>query len=101
MVKKILVEPTELFEYGVYNSETDIATNPKTGENIPNDLTTIADMILDRLTDSIDGIEEVILFIKDNTKLSHEVLDSCIKELKGYKTDLENEKKSSLSNIIN
>jgi len=79
----------------------DIATNPKTGENVPNEMSTAASMIIDRISETVSSLEEIVLFIKDNTKLSHESIDTAIDELKSYADSLNKEKDSSMKNLIN
>jgi hypothetical protein len=100
-IKKNLVEPTELFETGVYNSETDINSNPKTGENTPDKVGAVIDRLTERINETISSLEELQLFVKDNSSLSHESLDKCIAELSSYVKALEQETKDGASVIIN
>jgi hypothetical protein len=100
-IKKILVEPTELFETGVYNSETDVNSNPKTGENTPDKVGAIIDRLTERINEIVSSLEELQLFVKDNSSLSHESLDKCINELSSYVKALEDETNDGASVIIN
>lgn len=101
LVKKKFLEPTELFETGVYNSETDINTNPKTGENKPDDLNAVVDRLTERLKEITHSLEEMRLFIKDNSSLSHVSLDKCITELGSYLKSLEDEINNGVSDVVN
>lgn len=100
-VKKKFVEPTELFETGVYNSETDTNTNPKTDENKPDAVGAVVDRLSERLKEITHSLEEMRLFVKDNSSLSHDSLDKCINELGTYLKSLEEEVKSGASAIVN
>ena len=100
-IKKNLVEPTELFETGVYNSETDVNSNPKTGENTPDKVGAVIDRLTERITEIVTSLEELQLFVKDNSALSHDSLDKCISELSSYVKALEDETKEGASAIIN
>ena len=100
-IKKSLVEPTELFETGVYNSETDVNSNPKTGENTPDKVGAVIDRLTERINEIVSSLEELQLFVKDNSALSHESLDKCINELSSYVKALEDETNDGTSVIIN
>jgi len=100
-VKKKFLEPTELFETGVYNSETDTNTNPKTDENKPDAVGAVVDRLSERLKEITHSLEEMRLFVKDNSSLSHDSLDKCINELGSYLKSLEEEVKSGASAIVN
>jgi hypothetical protein len=100
-IKKSLVEPTELFETGVYNSETDVNSNPKTGENTPDKVGAVIDRLTERINEIVSSLEELQLFVKDNSSLSHESLDKCINELSSYVKALEDETNDGASVIIN
>jgi len=100
-VKKKFVEPTELFETGVYNSETDTNTNPKTDENKPDAVGAVVDRLSERLKEITSSLEEMRLFVKDNSSLSHDSLDKCINELGSYLKSLEEEVKNGASAIVN
>jgi hypothetical protein len=100
-IKKSLIEPTELFETGVYNSETDVNSNPKTGENTPDKVGAVIDRLTERIKEIVSSLEELQLFVKDNSSLSHESLDKCIAELSSYVKALEDETNDGASVIIN
>lgn len=100
-VKKKFIEPTELFETGVYNSETDTNTNPKTDENKPDAVGAVIDRLSERLKEITNSLEEMRLFVKDNSSLSHDSLDKCINELGSYLKNLEEEVKNGTSAIVN
>jgi hypothetical protein len=100
-IKKSLVEPTELFETGVYNSEMDVNSNPKTGENTPDKVGAVIDRLTERINEIVSSLEELQLFVKDNSSLSHESLDKCIAELSSYVKALEDETNDGASVIIN
>jgi len=100
-VKKKFLEPTELFETGVYNSETDTNTNPKTGENKPDAVGAVVDRLSERLKEITSSLEEMRVFVKDNSSLSHDSLDKCINELGSYLKNLEDEVKNGTSAIVN
>lgn len=90
-LKKILLEPVELFETGVYNSEIDATTNPKTGENTPDKIGAVVNRLTERIKEIVSSLEELQLFVKDNSALSHESIDKCISELNSYTTALDGE----------
>jgi hypothetical protein len=100
-VKKKFLEPTELFETGVYNSETDTNTNPKTDENKPDAVGAVVDRLSERLKEITHSLEEMRLFVKDNSSLSHDSLDKCIDEIGSYLKSLEDEVKNGASAIVN
>ena len=100
-VKKKFVEPTELFEIGVYNSEMDVIANPKTDENKPDAVGAVINRLSERLKEITHSLEEMRLFVKDNSSLSHDSLDKCINELSSYLKSLDEEVKNGSSAIIN
>jgi hypothetical protein len=100
-VKKAFIVPTELFEAGVYNSEIDVNNNPKTGENTPDAVGAVIDRLTERIKEIVSTLEELQLFVKDNSALSHESLDKCIAELNTYVKSLETETEEGASTIIN
>ena len=100
-IKKKFVEPTELFETGVYNSESDTKTNPKTGENTPDAAAAVISRVSQRIEEIVTSLDELRLFVKDNSTLSHESLDSCITELTAYTKSMEEESKNASSNSVN
>lgn len=100
-VKKVFIVPTELFETGVYNSEMDVNSNPKTGENTPDKVGAVIDRLTERINEIVSSLEELQLFVKDNSSLSHDSLDKCIAELSSYVKALEDETNDGASVIIN
>ena len=91
----------ELNEVGVYNSENDIAANPKTAENKPDELTGF----LAGLTDSVNGIigelAELKKTVEENSKLSFDSLNVCIAELQSYVKSLDDESEISAAANVN
>jgi len=100
-VKKKFLAPAELFETGVYNSETDTNTNPKTGENAPDKTGAVIDRLSERLKEIVNSLDELRLFVKDNSSISHETLDSCITDLTAYVQGLDEEGKETSTGTIN
>jgi hypothetical protein len=100
-IKKSALEPTELFEYGVYNSETDSQNNPKTKENTPDKVGAVVSRLSERLKEITSTLDELRLFVKDNSTLSHDSLDKCISELNFYVKSLEEESKEISSSTVN
>lgn len=100
-LQKKFLEPAELFEYGVYNSEMDVNNNPKTGENTPDKVGAVVDRLTERIREITHSLDELVLFVKDNSSLSHESLDKCISELTSYVKSLEDESKQAASSIVN
>jgi len=100
-LKKKYIEPTELFEYGVYNSETDTNNNPKTGENTPDAVQGVIDRVSERIKEIVSTLDELRLFVKDNSNLSHESIDSTITELSNYIKSMEDEGKEASSSSVN
>jgi len=100
-LKKKFVEPTELFETGVYNSQTDTENNPKTGENTPDAVQAVIDRVSERIKEIVSTLDELRLFVKDNSNLSHESLDSSITELSNYIKSMEDEGKEASSGSVN
>lgn len=99
-VKKAFIVPVELFETGVYNSEIDATNNPKTGENTPDKVGAVIDRLTERIKEIVSHLEELQLFVKDNSALSHESIDKCMAELNTYVKSLESEAEGA-STIIN
>jgi hypothetical protein len=97
-IQKKYLAPTELFEYGVYNSEMDVKSNPKTGENAPDLDAAVVGRVTERLKEIAFSINDIILFVKDNSSLSHDSLDKCVNEINSYISSLENEKQDSIIN---
>jgi len=84
-------EKKELNEYGVYNSETDINNNPKTGENKPAELTAFFGKVIERLKDITTQLAEVNDMIKENDSISPKSIEICVAELETYVKSLEDE----------
>lgn len=93
--KKFIEDPklseTELNEIGVYNSENDIAANPKTGENKPDELTGFVTKLTDSVNGIIGSLVELKAAVEENSKLSFDSLDVCIAELQSYVKSLDEE----------
>lgn len=100
-LKKKFLKPTELFETGVYNSQTDAENNPKTGENTPDAAQVVIDRLTERIKEIVSTLDELRLFVKDNSSLSHESLDSCITELSAYVKSMEDESKEGSASSVN
>jgi hypothetical protein len=104
-VPKKFVEPLEIFENlyetGVYNSETDIQSNPKTSENKPDKTNGVLAAISDKVTEILYGMDDLRTFIKDNSELSHEAVDKAIDDFKSYLTSLDSESEVSASGSVN
>lgn len=101
--KKFIEDPKlserELNEVGVYNSENDIFSNPKTGENKPDELTGFASKLIDSVNEIIGNLTELKTSVEENSKLSFDSLGVCIAELQSYVKSLDEELKlSSQSN---
>ena len=92
IVKKKFIEGVEeLKEYGVYNSETDLSANPKTGENKPDELTGFISKLIDSVKGIIGDIAELKKQVEDESNLSFDSLDVCVGELQSYLKSLEQE----------
>ena len=94
-VKKNFLQPLELFETGVYNSETDLSSNPKTSENKPDSTSSLFSAISDKSAEILYGLKELRTFVKDNSKLSHEVFDRAISDIESYITSIETESEAT------
>ena len=100
MVKKDDILPPrlserELNEIGVYNSETDTANNPKTGENKPDELTGFVEKLINSVDSVSAALEEIKATMEDNSNLSTEVINGCISSLQQYVKSLHDEQESS------
>jgi hypothetical protein len=93
-------EKKELNEYGVYNSETDINNNPKSGENKPGELVSFFGKVIERLNGIKDQLSEVKDMIKDNDSISPKSVESCIAEIETYVKSLEDETKNANSSGV-
>jgi hypothetical protein len=106
-IKKRFLEPLEVFENknlsetGVYNSETDIHANPKTGENKPDKNTGILAAIADKVTEILYGLDDLRTFIKDNSDLSHDSVDKAIADFKSFLSSIESESEVTASGSVN
>jgi hypothetical protein len=94
-VLKKFIEIPKLIEYGVYNSETDTQTNPKTKENKPDELTGFMAGLTDSVKHAISSLAELKETVEKNSKLSYDSLDICIAELQSYVQSLETESEES------
>ncbi len=94
-IKKNFLQPLELFETGVYNSETDLHSNPKTSENKPDKNSSLFSSISDKSAEILYGLKELRTFVKDNSKLSHEVFDRAISDIESYISSLESESEAT------
>jgi hypothetical protein len=96
-VLKKYVEIPKLIEYGVYNSETDTQSNPKTGENKPDQLTGFVSGLSDSVKAIISDITELKKTVEENSELSFDSLDICVSELTSYLKSLDTESEVSAS----
>lgn len=94
------IKTKNLNETGVYNSEMDIHSNPKTSENKPDRSNGIFSMIENKVTEIIYGLDDLRTFIKDNSKISHDVIDKSIGEFKSYLASIKSESEVSSSGSI-
>jgi hypothetical protein len=76
----------------------DVKSNPKTGENVPDLDAAVVGRVTERLKEIAFSINDIILFVKDNSSLSHDSLDKCVNEINSYISSLENEKQDSIIN---
>lgn len=88
-------EKKELNEYGVYNSETDINNNPKSGENKPGEMVSFFGKVIERLNGIKEQLNEVKEMIKDNDSISPKSVDTCIAEIETYVKALEDESQTA------
>jgi hypothetical protein len=100
-VLKKFIEIPKLIEYGVYNSETDTQTNPKTKENKPDELTGFMAGLTDSVKHAISSLAELKETVEKNSKLSYDSLDICIAELQSYAQSLEAESEESAASNSN
>lgn len=100
-VLKKYIEIPKLIEYGVYNSETDTQTNPKTGENKPDELTGFMSGLTDSVKQVISSLTELKETVEKNSKLSYDSLDICVAELQSYVQSLEIESAESVASNAN
>jgi len=88
-VLKKYIEIPKLIEYGVYNSETDIKANPKSGENKPDELTGFISKLTDSVKSIIGDLKDLKKSVEENSKLSYDSIDICMSELQSYLQSLE------------
>ena len=100
-VKKKDIHPSELYETGVYNSELDVYSNPKTSENKPNKTASTLSAIGDKVEEILYSLSDLRTFIKDNSTVSHKIVDSAIADFKSYLTSLENETEETSAGSVN
>jgi hypothetical protein len=81
----------ELNEYGVYNSETDINNNPKSGENKPGEMVSFFGKVIERLNGVKEQLTEIKDMIKENDSISPKSVETCIAEIDTYIKSLEDE----------
>jgi hypothetical protein len=97
--KDVTESRKNLDEVGVYNSENDIAANPKTKENKPDELTGFVSQLTDSVNGIIGDLTELKKTVEENSELSFDSLDVCIAELQSYVKSLDEESEvSSQSN---
>jgi hypothetical protein len=85
----------KLFEAGVYNSQEDIANNPKTGENRSDKIAAVLDAVIDGVENALASLQSVKETIHNSASISEETLEKCIAELTSYKQSLVKEKENS------
>lgn len=100
-VQKKFIQPVELFETGVYNSENDIQANPKTAENKPDKIIGVLAAIADKVTEVLYSLEDLRTFIKNNSELSHQIVDTSITEFKSFLSSLQSESEVVGSDSVN
>ena len=96
-ILKKYIEIPKLIEYGVYNSETDTQSNPKTKENKPDELTGFISGLTDSVKNIISDIVELKKTVEENSELSFDSLDICASELTSYLKSLDTESEVSAS----
>lgn len=97
--KDVTESRKNLDEVGVYNSENDIAANPKTKENKPDELTGFVSQLTDSVNGIIGDLTELKTTVEENSELSFDSLLVCIAELQSYVKSLDEESEvSSQSN---
>ena len=96
-----ILERKNLYETGVYNSEMDIHSNPKTSDNKPDKTIGVLSAIADKVTEILYGLKDLRTFIQDNSQLSHKICDRTIDEFESYLSALDSESKVSASGSVN
>jgi len=107
LIKKKYLQPIDvlerknLYETGVYNSETDVKSNPKTSENKPDKSSGLLAAIGDKAGEILYGLEDLKTFIQDNSNISHDFIDNTISDFKSFLTSIEKESEISASGSAN
>lgn len=96
-----ILERKNLYETGVYNSEMDIHSNPKTSDNKPDKTNGVLSAIADKVTEILYGLKDLRTFIQDNSQLSHKICDQTIDDFESYLSALDSESKVSASGSVN
>ena len=97
-IVEVLIEGIqELNEVGVYNSQTDTNANPKTGENIPDEMTGFLSKLTDSIQNMVADLTEIKETVKEHSKISYDSLDVCIAELNSYVKSIQDEELVSSS----
>lgn len=96
IVKK---KDVELLETGVYNDQKDSENNPKTGENKSTPEVVVLNKIQDITKDVIGQISELRNFIKKETNLSIDALESSLSELENYSQSLQDHLQSQTETV--
>lgn len=89
----------ELLETGVYNDQKDSENNPKTGENKATPEVVVLNKIQDITKDVIGQISELRNFIKKETNLSIDALESSLSELENYSQSLQDHLQSQTETV--
>jgi len=95
--KKYITDIIKLNEIGVYNTETDTNNNPKTKENIPDELTGFVENLIDSVNHVVASLSEIKKLVNENSSLSSEAIDKCVAELQSYSKSLSEESEVSAS----
>ena len=81
IVKKKYVK---LLEYGVYNSEMDIANKVGTDENKPDRVAGVLDKVTARTKEILADIVELKKNVEEGSNLSTDSYSTCIAELESF-----------------
>ena len=96
LVKK---KDVELLETGVYNDQSDLENNPKTGENSPTPEALVLKKIQDITKDVIGQISEMRDFVKKETNLSIDPLEASLSELQNYSQSIQSHLESQTETV--
>ncbi|MFM2010949.1 MAG: hypothetical protein RLZZ479_1340 [Bacteroidota bacterium] len=96
-----ILEKKNLYETGVYNSETDVKSNPKTSENKPDKSGALLAAVGDKAGEVLFSLEELKTFIKDNSDISHDFIDKSISDFKSFLSSIDSESETLASGSIN